>query len=308
MDIDEPTEWQLKAVFDKFQRIIRNPEYLSFCEREIAFDEDGFDYEVPQSQEACEIRDKWGLVLFFDPSRQFEPQDLLDVFEESQAVQDEWRESEVVYEEIKGVVKKITYSEPIWDDHYIKLIINIAPNITIEQIKEEVVKYVKNARNDLHFEKYKTHHFDKRLQYYKVWDLRAKPLTFKKIANILNISEDKAKKNFQRAFELIMLMKYNKNILRELIIEKMVRDKNYKALADLEKVKQQHLLLEEGDEIEKMSADTKWYNDPEAVRYIEDIKKEYCKNCTDSECRDSFYEGDLKVLQNCPKAIQYLRS
>ncbi len=322
MGIDKPTKWQLKAVFDKYQRMIRNPEYLSFCEREITFDENGFDYEVPQSLKACEIRDNWGLVLFFDPSRHFEPQDLLDVFEESHAVQDEWCESEVVYEEIKGVVREITNSEPIWDGHYIKLKINVAPNITLEQIKEEVVEYVKIARNDLDFEKYQTHHFDKRLLYYKIWDLRAKPLTFKKIAYKLNISEDKAKKNFQRAFELITSEKYNKDIWRNLIYEKLLKkaksmdgqlDKSaissLKSLLNLEETKCQEKLL--GGE---KSAD-EWYattsGEIESFHVLFGINQ-MCSKCEDQGCylefKAAWKENNYELWNpKCSKLYKFLK-
>lgn len=145
----------------------------------------------------------------------------------------------------------------------------------------------------------------------KVWKMRKKVIGFSKIALKTKTSEDTAKQRFYRAFELITGKKYNKYIWKKLIIEKLIKDKNYKRLLDFEETKQQNKLLkrdddEKGDKIEKCPQDPSWHDDPHARLLFEDIKKKYCENCTDLKCRDSVYGGDLEVFQNCPQVIDFL--
>jgi hypothetical protein len=202
-------EWLEDYLFDKLQQIKRNPRYVSFCQN-VPFNDDGIVSSIESllDTEADKVRNAFGLELLFDPTKDLPKKDptILALFKDPLAVSFEWH-------------KEAGYSTPIWDDHFIRLKIDIDLNRDMEEILAEVREFIEDARTGLNNSERledKRRYFEKRSLCYEVWDMRTVPVPFKRIAIAQNISEDTAKKRFGKAFELIMGKEYQREIWKKL--------------------------------------------------------------------------------------------
>ena len=94
----------------------------------------------------------------------------------------------------------------------------------------------------------------------------------------------------------------------ELIKEKLIKDKNYEALLDLEETKQQDKIMSD-DEIERIPYNSSSLSDDPIVNlYLKDIIKNCCQNCPDSKCQSLVYMRDLEVFRDCPKALTFIET
>jgi len=125
----------------------------------------------------------------------------------------------------------------------------------------------------------------------KVWRLRKQQESFAKIAAQLGISEDLAKKRFQRAFELILGQKYDKEIWKKYFHEE--RGKQELAVGKIE-----------------YGINNTLFSDPEVSALLNDIEK-MCQTCPDKVCNENriktFYENGLSSWDACPRVYQYLK-
>jgi len=276
-------------LFDKYQRIRRNPNYIQFCEK-LKFDEYGFEnlsteFDPILRKKAEEIRSRFGLNLLFDPSKQFSKNEITNwaIWHRPITVSFEWREEKP---------KKFT---PIWDEHFIRLKIDCSPDRNVNTILAEVRDFITEAQRLLtdegvsHTEDVRVH-FEKRHRYYKIWDYRKKNIPFAKIAVRLGISEDSAKKEFSKAYRLITGRIYDKNAWRRLFPD---RD-----------VKQQDLLVSDIEQsLPHLPQLTSSMNDdPEIAALIIDLRR-ICERCSDSDCRKHAFQPEW---QPCPEIFQYL--
>lgn len=136
-------EWLQAYLYDRWQIIRRDPEYEAFCEGQ-HFDENGtltlFEDMEPEAEE---IRDKFRLETIFDPSKDIPKELVLEwpIFKKPLAVSYVWRE------EKPGVFSAI------WEDHFIKLKIDVSGNRRKSQILSEVWEFVESARESASIER-----------------------------------------------------------------------------------------------------------------------------------------------------------
>ncbi len=201
-------------LWDKLQRIKRHPDYLKYCEN-IQFDESGFNFEI--SDESDDIINRFELETLFDPAKEFDPNKidiLLRIFKEPLAVCYVWNK------------ESPDFTTPVWDNHYIQLKIDISPKRNLGQIIDEVKECISEAQphieseSELELETDRRKHFEKRQIYYEIWDMRKKRMPFSKIAPQLGINEDKAKKRFYKAYELIMGVPFDVEKFKQLPVLK----------------------------------------------------------------------------------------
>ena len=165
-------EWLEDYLFDKLQQIKRNPRYVSFC-RKVPFNDDGIVSSIESllDPEADKLRDAFGLELLFDPTKDLPKKDptILALFKDPLAVSFEWH-------------KEAGYSTPIWDDHFIRLKIDIGLNRDMKEILAEVREFIEDTRTGLNNNERledKRRYFEKRSLCYEVWDMRTVPVPFK---------------------------------------------------------------------------------------------------------------------------------
>lgn len=275
-------EWLEDYLFDKLQQIKRNPKYISFC-RKVPFNDDGLEYSIESllDPEADKVRNAFGLALLFDPTKDLPKKDstILDLYKDPLAVSFEWH-------------KEAGYSTPIWDDHFIRLKIDIGPNRDMGEILAEVQEFIEDARTGLDNSERledKRRYFEKRSLCYKVWDMRTVPVPFKKIAISQNISEDTAKKRFKKAFELIVGKEYQKEIWKKLFPRELA---------------QQHLCVGNIEYVKGKEDDPSLFG-PSEMRLWYDIER-ICAKCPDSECRELPFIERIERMKECSKIYQFL--
>jgi len=158
------TEWLEEALYLRWQVVRRDPEYVEFCnEQGSAFDADGIMNPWERSEpRAEEIKKLFGLETICHPSLNFTKEKLLDepIFNNPLAVSYKWNQ------EHPG------HSTPIFNDHFIRLRIDIGEERKMSQILSEVQQFVEEARGVAGIETDKS-----RLrpdeEVFKVWDLKA---------------------------------------------------------------------------------------------------------------------------------------
>lgn len=164
-----------------------------------------------------------------------------------------------------------------------------------------------------------------------VWKMRKDVKNFSEIAFKTKVSEDTAKKQFYRAFELITGGKYNKDTWRTLVCEKLeqrirsrpsdVDGKTYKKFLDLKDVKQQHQTFTKAvkkkdsnnKELDFLNCYRSQNNNYEYNMFllVEDIKK-MCKKCPDRNCYEALIsnlnKNDLDSWKpDCPRLYKFLK-
>ncbi|MBN1841504.1 MAG: hypothetical protein JW883_04370 [Deltaproteobacteria bacterium] len=322
--------WLKTSLKDKWERTRRNIDYIEFCETHAqAFDENGtLDTFAELTLEAEAIRDRFGLEMIYHPSIDISQDQMLQwpIFKNPLAVGYEWRE------------EKPDCFTPIWDDHYIKLTIDINPERNLGQITDEVKEFVTSARAVLEIDEdkegnsEKRPHFDKRMDYYRIWDERNANKPFSVIARELGISDDLAKKRYYKGFKLITGEQYDKDIWKRLIhktLEQRVKnlkgrdDKNtWKDLLDFEQTTQKNVLIKaEPNEDGKRVYIEDWnsqqgldgssiYTDPEARLLCQDIEK-ICKKCGDTACYKAmltaFRTDNFESWDACPNIYAFVK-
>lgn len=311
---DEST-WFREYYYDKFQRIKRNREYIEFA-RKIAFDQDGFESDIryinmdTDSREKAEsFRRRFGLNSLFDPTIEIPKEAFLEelVFETQSVV-------EIILREDKP-----NFFDPIWDDSYIKLKIDIRPEVSVSQILSEVKEYIDEARELLSDfeEKSQRAHFEKRQGYYKIWDLRIERMSFKDIALKLKIKESTAINRFKSAYMLILGESYSKRFWSDLMrknfegnIIKTDGSFNidyWKKLSKLEETKQTGRQFYEIEPLISHFTEIQI----EEFENVESIK-EMCQRCPDYDCfKDmlrAFKQSDFESWNACPDIYALLKN
>lgn len=152
----------------------------------------------------------------------------------------------------------------------------------------------------------------------KVWKLRKQQIPFSQIAGQLKISEDLAKKQFYRAFELILGETYEKNIRKSIVrkeLERVATDPNKKNIRErwekllkFEEIKQQHKLG--GKDFKDFLSSEEVENTLEESMYVNDIKK-ICTKCDDISCceamNNAFDTGDFDSWNACTDIYDYIK-
>jgi hypothetical protein len=165
-------EWLEETLNERWQVLRRDPEYVKFCnEYASAFDENGI-MKVWEGLEPRpeEIRKLFGLETICHPSLNLSREELLDypIFNKPLAVSYEWTEDQP------------GHYNPIVDDHFIRLRIDIGGDKKTGQILSEVQEFIEEARSVVGIETDKG-----RLrpdeEVFKVWDLNEKGKSSKKI-------------------------------------------------------------------------------------------------------------------------------
>lgn len=178
---------------------------------------------------------------------------------------------------------------------------------------------------------------EKRLKYlpivdelFKVWDMREDGKSFQEIKTALSISEDRAKKQFYRAFSIIYDEEYSKdswmNLLR-LHLEKIALTekpddvKFWNRVKKMESVYQHDLIpkdIEDQDGNKEPFMDSIGSEQNKFSIIASDLKN-ICKNCPDKSCQTMMFEclselaagaiGALEDLKpDCPKIYNYLKN
>jgi hypothetical protein len=220
---------------------------------------------------------------------------------------------------IKLREKRTNFFEPIWDDSHIKLKIDIRPEISLNQILFEVKEYIKEARELLpdFKEKNQRAHFEKREDYYKIWDLRIERMPFKDIALKLKIKESTAINRFKSAYKLILGENYDRRFWSELMRknfeDNIIKDDGsfnidyWQKLSKLEESKQTGRQFYETEPIVSNLTE----NQIEEFENIESIK-EMCQRCSDSDCfKDmlrAFKQNDFESWNACPDIYALLKN
>ena len=319
---DKETKYQDSEELTKatWEKIRRKPQYQKLC--------DGIDFHISgvikpswyvyghaerdnSLEKNKQARLLFGITQLIDSSKTYEDLD--------PAI----RSVGIISAPIEAIAPK--YSEfPIWtkpeesndprrfieDGKYLTLKIDITKKD--KTINEAFQLYLKFYRQFTRKEQGRTHPEKETEIYFKVWDERLKRIPFSEIALKLRTNEEAVRKQFGRAFELIIERKYNRDVWKELIKENLIKDKNYESLLDLEEPKQQQKLTSDG-EIERILYDSSsLFDDPMISLYVEDISQNivnnYCQNCPDSKCRSLVFVGDLDGFRNCPQAIDFIET
>ena len=293
-----PNETMNRAFWETLRR---KPEYLELC-KEFDFNKNTglistkwiikLENRDKLKRATDRARELWGIEQLFDPQKKYlelQP-DIVNLF---------------------GVARKLVtalspYGEYqfIQDGRYVILKIDISE--PYDYIEPLIKIYLDHFRGQVK-QKEGREHYKKQLEYLKVWDERLRGEQFPTIAIKLKISLDQARERYYRAFELILGKKYEKKVGRRLIIEKLEKTRDFKRLLDFEeKSKTEGLHINDYDAVSDDSSSI--FSNPQTKLLIDDILKTCCQGCSDVECRASFLNGDLEILQDCPLAIRYLRS
>jgi len=116
----------------------------------------------------------------------------------------------------------------IEDDKYLTLKIDMTQaNIRIIPLVRFYIRYFRQYIERKGVDAGRSH-FEKRRRYYRVWEERKQKKSFKAISKKLSIDVDTAKKEFYRAYELIMERSYNPVHYGEIPVQKgdLVRECN----------------------------------------------------------------------------------
>lgn len=166
------TKWLEETLYERWQTIRRDPEYLEFCnEYASAFDENGImNLWEDLEPRAEEIRELFGLETICHPSLDLSKEQLLEypVFNHPLAVSYEWTEEQ------PG-----RYS-PIVDDHFIRLRIDISGDKKISQLLSEIEEFIREARR-IAGTRTNTSRFRPDEDIFEVWDLKEKGKSSKEI-------------------------------------------------------------------------------------------------------------------------------
>lgn len=332
------TEWLQAYLYDRWQRVRRRPDYIEFCEDHTSeFDDDGIlETFASLSQDAEEIREKFGLEMIYLSSKEIPKNLILEwpVFKKPLAVNFIWHP------------EKAGISTPIWNDHYIRLEIDVLPETTEGQILDEVREFVNDAREVMKRQKLidvqnlkkkgkleealKTEeelkkwevkdraHLDKREDCYKVWDERKAKKPFSIIAQEMGLNKETTKKRFYRAYELIMLEPYDREaFLKRIIGEELVRTiktpngrynkKAWEKLLQHGETRQKHLLTKQEPRADVYGINNTLEGDPQVMILVQDIAK-MCKTCSDNDCAKLFFAGDFKSWDACQNIRNFLKN
>jgi hypothetical protein len=270
--------WLEKLLYDRWQRMRRHPDYLKFCETQEF--EDGFlildslyFLDSPYSDEAKKIQGRFGLGRrIFHPSVDLSPEHVLalDIFPDALAVRTKYQREGISEDELGT-------RTPIFNNHYIHLEIDVNPNRKKDEILKAVWEQVENAREIIRLdenrladdkaEKSEKAHFDTRLKCYEVWDRRKKKARFSDIARGMKISEDLAKKNYYRAWELILGQPYDPESFRALVKRQPIHKSQIKKTCENCTDKECHRRLEEDPDRWEPCPDVAGYVNQDQVSY-----------------------------------------
>ncbi len=195
----------------------------------------------------------------------------------------------------------------IHDEHYLRVKINIAPEIPIGQITEEIKSLVRFARSGSRKEQ-KRNHFKKRQLAYEIWDLRCDRVPYQEIALTLNENLQTVYSKFKMAWKWIIGTDYKATEFRKLLKERLEYKKDFEGLAKLEE-KPLKESLAHSELIENTGAeDESW----KAQELTSDFVR-FCERCKDQECHSivlaiftEFHQSgclpdeSLKKFEPCP--------
>jgi hypothetical protein len=301
------TEWILDLLYDKYQRVRRNPEYIEFCTH-ISFNKDGFlesIYSIPASQHMKyeELCGRLGLQLIFDPLLEIPRSDFLQfpIFKNQLAVECKMHIENTDARqgaEANDIDAQPYVLTPIWDDHYIILKINVSPDVRTAEILREVQESVISAKNLLISQRGEKErlHFKARLASYKIYDLRKERTPFRDVAVKLKMRLDEAKVNFRSAYSLITGKVYDKptwlEMLRTTLKQKVAKTpSDPEAWQDLAKMEERYQ--------REITVPTERFSDNDISGIEEHTIRaltleqalNICKQCRDTECYNAFLQG-----------------
>jgi len=289
-----------------WERIRRNPQYQKVCDG-IEFNDAGivelswYAYGHPENQNVLEKSNQaqslFGITQLLNPKKTYE--ELLPVIH---LVGIEPVPIEATASKLEGPQRFLE------DGKYITLKINITQKD--KHILESLKLYLDYYRQFTGKDSGRNHTAKETEFYYKVWDERLSLTSFSEIALKFGITAEAARKQFRKAYELILGEKYDKASVPEIIDDYLSRKRDFKKLLQHSDIKQQHKIAQNEDavKIREMTPDNSIDGDPEVYSLLKDIHKEFCQKCSDLKCKETFESGDLKVLKDCPRAITYLQS
>ena len=297
-------DWSSAYLYDRLLRLIRNPDYIEDV-KNVQFDDNGF--EIPAlDSETDAIRDKWKLDTLVSPAIKISEDAVaaLPIFKSTLAVSASYCRTEREMTKSEKVAaagypapkhpdsdspEMILESNPIWDERYIKLTIDVDPDRSVDSILEEVKSYIQDARTQLSAKDHRLH-FEKRKAYYGVWDLRKEKTPFKHIAKKLGILEEDAKRHYYNAYFLIMGEPFDKEKWNK-IISSSLRATIWKTGSYDEKAAEKYLAHEERHR-ELKTAPLKETTAAAADAGFNSLAfdlKTLCTACEDADCKEKAF-------------------
>lgn len=302
-------DWSSAYLYDKLLRLIRNPDYVEDI-KNVQFDDNGFEIFGLDNQTDA-IREKWQLDTLVSPEIKISEDAVaaLPIFKSTLPVSvsycltdREMTESEEIaaagYPAPKfpdpDEPETILESTPIWDDHCIKLTIDVHPDWSLDSILEQVKSHIQDARSQLSAKDHRLH-FEKRTAYYRVWDLRKEKTPFKQIAKELGIQEEDAKRHYYKAYYLILGEPFDKEKWSK-ILSRSLRAKIWEKGAFDEKAAEKYLAHEEQHRDLKTAPlkETKVAAADAGFNELAFDLRKICNACEDVDCK----EKALHVIEN----------
>lgn len=324
------TEWLESLLYNQWERLRRNRHYINLCEK-LTFNEDGLYDEFPQhAPDADAILARFNLQYIYHPSTDIPKDEILsyEIFKEPLAVTLEYQASKHpeteqsqqcsiktkhLGDESRTLIVAAKHSvelSPIWDDHYIRVKIDIGTHRTMEEILDEVTEFVQEARRIADIEREDVRNrFDKNAVSFKVWDLRKTRKSFPEIGRLLGLSADRARKHFYAAYKLIYNEQYEHaalDLVQSIGLHEAKKHPSqfYEAYVnqDHHARKEQHVFDE--DLLVDLEAD------PQAsaiARLTIEKLQRTCMECPDRQCFEHFQQalisGDQGKWEPCEIAL-----
>ena len=314
-------QWHAAVIYDRWQRLRRNPEYIAACDT-IPFGDHGMVIDRLLMNHTTydklpEIKGQFGLETIYAPWLDISTRDIFlmpAIFKNDLAVQ---MERKVKNKEI-GVDENGDYENddmtPIYDDHFIRLTVNVHPDIRMEQILSEIKENVESARINLDkemlakIEKDRIH-LNKRRICYDVWDKRRLRKSFVEIARELGLkSKNLAKQKFYTAYELIIGEKYDinqfKQLLNSISLSQITDQHSKEAFIKQDEIKLKEQLGFKDTIATDFNQLPNSVYDGESTLFL-DINK-HCEKCTDLECKSYLASQDFDNWVPCPDVYAIL--
>jgi len=208
-----------------WERRRRNPKYLAICDQ-IDFDQNGYYIEINQpilegSINLVPFPSPSGLILLIRPDKEFD-----EILKEMPIQKDSCKFGIHFRGSYENAVcpktnipedgSSFNYHAFLQDGRFVNFEIDLSQNN--QDIQSELFGYIKTFRNIYRIKTQKGGKtFEKRLQYYEIWDLRKGKKSFEEIAlahkknreELLEKATNRVKKQFYKAFELIMDYQYD---------------------------------------------------------------------------------------------------
>jgi len=327
------TEWLESLLYDRWERLRRNRHYIEFCEK-LKFSKDGLEEPYQRNSEIDKILEQFNLQYIFHPSTDIHRDEILsyEIFKEPLAVVFEYPESQHPEAEQSHHSMEITHTDdgsevvifagshsveisPIWNEHYIKIKIDIGPNRTTEEILDEVREFIEGAREVAGIDRKNIRHrFDKNTIHYKVWDLRRARRSFPEIGKLVGISTDLARKHFCTAYKLINNEQYEPAALGLIQEIKLWGAQKEPSLFNEAYINQDHVKRKEWHVLDEgLLVDLE--ADPLAstiARLTIENLQTLCMECPDKQCfehfQDALSSGDQGKWTPCEDAIDIYKN